>query len=272
MTPSEPVTGDARTVPTQRPPQRASVVFVHGAWHGPWCWRRWCEIAEDHGYDAVAVTLPGHDRPGHRGRIWDRMSEYLAEVERTVANEAGPAVLIGHSMGGYVVQRVLERSRPSNIAGAALIASVPRRGVGATTARLIRRSPASTLAALLGADLYRAVGTPELCRQAFFSDSTPDDVVDRTLGQIQNESYLAFPTMLLRWVRPDRIRTPVMVMAGELDGIFSIREQRSLATAHGVEPVVIPGAGHDLMLEPGADRAASLLFGWIRERFAEAGA
>lgn len=248
-----------------------AVVFVHGAWHGPWCWSAWADAAEGRGHEAVAVTLPGHDRPGSSNRIWTRMGEMLDTVSSALADRSGPTVVVSHSMGGYIVQRSLERA-PTSVVGAALIASIPRRGVGATTARLLRRAPRSTLRALLTADLYRAVGTHDLCRDAFFSPRTPDDTVARTLDRLQNESALAFPPMLARWARPSRIGVPVLVVAPEDDGLFSVDQQRDLARAYGVDPIVISGAGHDLMLEPQGPEAASTVLRWADDRFAEAAA
>lgn len=193
----------------------------------------------------------------------------IATVSHALADRTGPTVVVGHSMGGYLVQRALEAPQP-NVVGAALIASVPRRGVTATTARLLRRAPRSTLRALLAADLYRAVGTHDLCRDAFFSPQTPDHTVALALNQLQNESSLAFPPMVLRWSRPAQVDVPVLVVAAECDGLFSVHQQRDLAAAYHGEPVVIAGAGHDLMLEPQGLDAASIVFRWADDRFAEA--
>lgn len=247
----------------------AAVVFVHGAWHGPWCWNDWAEAAEARGHEAVVLTLPGHDRPGSPQRIWTRMGQMIAAVERTLATRTGPTVVVGHSMGGYIVQRALE-GQPFSVVGAALIAPVPRRGVAATTIRMLRRSPQTALRGILTADLYRAVGTHDLCRAAFFSPETPEAIVGAALGRLQNESSLTFPPMLARWSRPDRIDVPVLVVAPEQDGLFSVDQQRDLAAAHGVDPVVVAGAGHDLMLEPRGAEAASVVLGWANDRFAEA--
>ncbi|MGZ6978593.1 MAG: alpha/beta hydrolase [Acidimicrobiia bacterium] len=38
----------------------ASVVLVHGAWQGAWCFDRVLARLRDAGIEAVAVDLPGH--------------------------------------------------------------------------------------------------------------------------------------------------------------------------------------------------------------------
>ena len=249
----------------------SAVVFVHGAWHGPWCWSDWVDAAEAMGLEAVTVTLPSHDRPGSSTRIWTRMAEMITAVSKTISDCTGPTVIVGHSMGGYLAQRVLERPH-HQVVGAALVAPIPRRGLAATTIRMVRRSPRPALRALLTADLYRAVGTPDLCRAAFFTPETPESTVSSTLGRLQNESSAALPPMLVRWSRPDRIGTPVIVLAPERDGLFSVDQQRDLGRAYGVDPIVIAGAGHDLMLEPQGLEAADLVLRWAGDRLAEAAA
>ncbi len=239
------------------------MVFVHGAWHGPWCWESWTTSARREGFSTASLTLPAHDRPGSRKRIWPSMRSYIRHVRAVVQSIDGPVVVVGHSMGGYVTQRVLERA-PENLVGAVLVASVPRRGLAGPVVRLLRRSPGPTLRSLLTADLYQVCGTERLTRSAFFSSATDDGVVRACHARIQNESYLAFPPMLLRSTRPSPVDLPVMVLAAESDGLFSVRSQRRLAKAHGTTVQVVPG-GHDVMLDVTAEGALHLVLDWVRQ-------
>ncbi len=239
----------------------AALVFVHGAWHGPWCWESWSAGAREDGFATAIPTLPGHDRPGTSGRIWPRMSRYVAHVRELVEAIDGPVVIVGHSMGGYITQRLLE-APPANVAGAVLVASVPRRGVAGATVRLLRRSPGATLRALLTADLLRVVATPERARQAFFTPDTPEAVVTATHERLQNESYLAFVPMLARFSRPTG-SLPMLVVGAEDDGVFSLRSQRRLAAAHTASLEVVRG-GHDVMLDVNSAEALRVVLDWSR--------
>ena len=40
-------------------PPKPTLVLVHGAWHGAWCWERVTPLLAQAGYRCVAVTLPG---------------------------------------------------------------------------------------------------------------------------------------------------------------------------------------------------------------------
>lgn len=259
--------GTLDTEPGASGPSRSAddlptLVFVHGAWHGAWCWDGWSAAARSAGYPTATLSLPAHDRPGSPRRIWPRMGSYLRHVRTVVESIDGPVVVVGHSMGGYITQRLLERP-PANVSGAALVASVPRRGVAGAVLRLLRRSPGPALRALSTCDLYQLCRTEALTRSAFFSAATPDDVVASGHARLQNESYLAFPPMLLRWTRPAPHDVPVMVLAAEEDALFSIRSQRRLARTHGTTVQLVPG-GHDVMLDITADGAVHLVLDWVR--------
>jgi pimeloyl-ACP methyl ester carboxylesterase len=78
----------------------ATVVLVHGAWHGAWCWDRVVPRLRDRGLEVVAVDLPGHgDDPGP---LTDLHGD-AARVRAVIDELDGPVVLVGHSYGGVVV-------------------------------------------------------------------------------------------------------------------------------------------------------------------------
>jgi pimeloyl-ACP methyl ester carboxylesterase len=49
--------------------QRSPILFVHGAWHGAWCWENFLPYFADRGYGAYAVSLRGHGASQGRDRI-----------------------------------------------------------------------------------------------------------------------------------------------------------------------------------------------------------
>ena len=223
----------------------ADIVLVHGAWHGPWCWDQVAGSLRERGHTVEAVTLPGHDQPGTTTRIWNRISEYLAEVDRAVRTCAAPPLLVGHSMGGYLTQRYLEEH---TAAGGVLVASASHRGALPANLRILRRIPGATLSAMALFDYHRLVATRDRVHELFFSPDTPAAVIDDTAERLQSESALAIMTMLVRPPRPKKVTTPIHVISAEGDTIFPVAEQRSLAQAYGAEQTVIAG-GHDLMLD-----------------------
>lgn len=221
------------------------IVLIHGAWHGPWCWDDVAAELRSRGHEVQAVTLPGHDRPGDHRRIWNRISDYVDAVDTAVAGASAPPMLVGHSMGGYTVQRYLEAK---TAAAGVLVASVPWRGTLRPNLRAIRRRPGPTLLAAVTLDYSRMVADADLVRELFFTPETSDDIVTSTVDRLQNESALAINTMAARRIRPGKITTPMFVIGAEGDAVFSVAEQHELGEVYGVEADIVPG-GHDLMLD-----------------------
>jgi pimeloyl-ACP methyl ester carboxylesterase len=91
----------------------ARFVFVHGAWHGAWCWQALREELEFRGHETHAVDLP---------------CETVGLSVRDYAAAVGPqpdAVVVGHSLGGLTIPLVPAR------AWVFLAALIPADGVSA---------------------------------------------------------------------------------------------------------------------------------------------
>jgi pimeloyl-ACP methyl ester carboxylesterase len=78
----------------------ATVVLVHGAWHGAWCWERVVEQLTEQGIDAIAVDLPGHGEDA--GALTDLHGD-AARVREVLETIDDRVLLVGHSYGGAVV-------------------------------------------------------------------------------------------------------------------------------------------------------------------------
>ena len=78
----------------------ATVVLVHGAWHGAWCFDRVMPLLQEARVPAVAVDLPGHGSdPGPFADLHGDASRVLAVLDGI----DGEVVLLGHSYGGAVI-------------------------------------------------------------------------------------------------------------------------------------------------------------------------
>ncbi len=109
------------------------VVFVHGMFMNPKSWARWVELFQRKGYRAHTVAWPGHDGEPAALRasppeVLSRMT--LGDVIQTHRTflESLPErpILIGHSVGGLVVQRLVNEGRA---AAAVAIDPAPPKGI-----------------------------------------------------------------------------------------------------------------------------------------------
>ncbi|MCP4368769.1 MAG: alpha/beta hydrolase [Deltaproteobacteria bacterium] len=246
--------------------RKVPILFIHGAWHGAWCWEKYfMPYFAEKGYSSYALSLRGHgdsDKPAHFS--WMRIVDYVADVVQVVDQLPERPVMVGHSMGGMVVQKYLEEN---TVPAAVLLASVPVKGVLQTTLRIALRHPLAFLKANLTWSLYPLIGNPELTREAFFSMDIPDDKLNEYFSLIHDESYLAFLDMLLfKLPKPEKVSTDLLILGAENDIIFHPDEVKATAAAYGKKPEIFEGMAHDMMLEDEWQNVADRILKWLGEK------
>lgn len=253
----KPKTGGTRLTP---------LLFVHGAWHGAWCWDEYfLQYFADNGYLARAVSLRGHGKSEGRERLrWTSIRGFVADVAQVASDFANPPVVIGHSMGGFVVQKYLERhDAPAGV----LLASIPPRGYLPGIIRAGIKHPLALLKSIVMANPYHLVGTPKLTREAFFSADLPPQKIEKYFKGIQQESFAAvFDVTLLYLPRPKRVKTPLLVLGADKDKVFTVREVEATARAYNTEAEIFSHTAHDMMLEVNWKAVADRIVGWLQER------
>lgn len=110
------------------------ILFITGAFVSSNCWDEWKTYFEANGYTTMAPSWPHKNAPAEElrnrqpdaaiaaNRLQD-LTDYYAEIVRQLPEKP---ILIGHSIGGLIVQLLLQRGL--GIAGVA-IHSVPPKGI-----------------------------------------------------------------------------------------------------------------------------------------------
>ena len=241
------------------------ILFVHGMWHGAWCWEEhFLPYFAQHGYESHALSLRGHgNSEGPKSLRWVRMADYVSDVEQIVQQLGSEPILVGHSMGGMVVQKYLENHNPP---AAVLLAPAPAGGVLPTVFRIMLRRPWAFFKTNITRNMYHIVETPELAREAFFSADMPDEQLLPYFRKLQNDSYRAFLDMLIfNLPKTKQITTPILVLGAENDTIFSVRQNQSTARAYSTQAEMIPDIAHDIMLEANWQKVANRILTWLKD-------
>lgn len=246
--------GQARPVP---------LLFVHGAWHGAWCWEHFQSYFAAQGYASYAMNLRGHGGSEGRERLRGTTAEeYVRDISAVVRGFDRPPVLIGHSMGGYLLQKYLEQHAAP---AAVLLATMPARGAIRIFNRMLRQRPWRTLRMHLTMRPYVQIETPELARLNLFSPDLPDDHVERYHARLQCESYrIGWDMSLLNVPRPTRLRkTPMLFLGATRDMLIRPSEVASTASLYG-ETAEFFDMAHDMMLDVQWQSVARRIAGWLQ--------
>jgi len=162
------------------------VLFVHGMSHAAWCWAEYfLPYFAQHGYVSHALSLRSHGGSEGRERLrWTSLDEYVSDVAQVVSRMGLPPVLVGHSMGGMIVQKYLESS---NVPAAVLMASAPPHGLAHATLRVALRHPLAFIHTNLTMSMMPMFGIPELAKEALFSAGMPEEKVMSYFSRLQDD-------------------------------------------------------------------------------------
>lgn len=246
------------------PSRRVPLLFVHGAFAGAWCWDEYfLPWFSARGYRSYAVSLRGHGGSTLAGPLdFVSLDDYVADTVQAAAQLDAPPILIGHSMGGVVVQRA---ARACGAAGMVLLAPVPPQGLGLSAWSLATRDP----------PLFLAIGMMQLggntnglrrVRDYLFSRSLSEADAMRYLMRMQRESQRAL--MDLTWPQngwiADSVGVPALVAGAGRDAFFTRAMIEQTADLHGVSPTFFPEMAHVMMLEPGWRNVAEHVCTWLQ--------
>ena len=235
-------------VPRYHAPE-AQIICIPGSGHGWWAWRDWLPAFAACGFGAHALSFPNHtDAPALPEARFCALTleDYVMQVRAVAAELGGPAVLVGHSLGGVVAQVAAQEMR---LAALILVASAGPRQLGRTRAE---DYPAER----------PVMFDPSAARARWFFDAEPA-VIEWAIARISPES----PGVLngsggRAEVDPARITCPVLVVKAARDA-SSVPPGERLAALYGATLIEVPEAGHDLMLERTALRTARRVLAWL---------
>lgn len=261
---------------------RTPVVFLHGLWLHTDSWGPWAELFREAGYTPVTPGWPGDSRTVEVARqrpeqvarygIDDVVDHYTA----VIASLDVPPILVGHSLGGLIAQRLLGEGLA---AAAVALASAPIKGVSYLSLPALRvasialRNPAN--------NGRRAVSlTPKQFRYGFgnaLSRVESDELYERWAIPSPGVPLFELTMASLRPRSPAKVDTgnmtrgPLLLIAGGRDhtappsmATSALRQySRSRAVTDYKE---YPDRGHSLGIDRGWTTVAEETLGWLKKQ------
>jgi len=256
---------DGLSVTSLRPAREVGtpLLFVPGLFAAGWMFEHWLDYFAERGRAAVAVDLRGHGASdaapaADRGTVG--LDDYLDDARR-VAHALGRSVVVGHSMGGLLAQKLGELGV---VDAAVLVSPAPPRGIPLVSFRLVARQ-SRYLPALLRS---REVRVRRVDADAIILNRIPEAERAALFGRFEPDSGRAGRQIMLGALAVDarRVRCPVFVLAGDEDRFVPLRVARRVAAKYAAPLRVMPNRGHLMMREPGWAEAAAEIETWLGRR------
>ncbi len=244
-----------------------SFVYTHGVYHGSWAFSQLHPLLAVYADKQYLIDLRGHygDRRVHPE---DNIgyTEYMRDLYTELDRIPGQKLLVGHSLGGLLSMSALSRD---DVVGAVLLATPLPAVIKNKRWNLLFRYPIKSLAMIIQRDAAHLYHDEVWARRYLFSATTPSDIFDVAFDRIrlQNEPFQLFDDINELVIEDTDMSKPVMVIAGSEDPTVDEDAAKMLAERFNVIPLVIQGAGHDLMLEPEyAEQLMQKIAFWLNDQ------
>ena len=216
-----------------------TLLFIHGAGGDASAWAPQADSFK--GKHAVyLMELPGHGGSGGSGE--EEISAY-AEWVRKAVNQVlrnTPLVLVGHSMGGAIVQELALNPSP-HVKGAVLVGTGAKLGVMPDIFEMLENNPESFFRTIGVAAFH--LDTPLETREPF------SQAIRKCPPAIIYSDFKACDRFDIR-ERLKGIRLPALILCGERDKLTPVKYSEFLhENLPSSRLEIIAGAGHMVMVE-----------------------
>jgi pimeloyl-ACP methyl ester carboxylesterase len=250
-----------------------TVVFVHGMFVTSACWARWEERFRARGWKTLAPAWPEHEPPAAAQRAKHpnaalaklELADLVEHYKKIVAALDEPPVLIGHSMGGLIVQLLLQAELGA--AGVAIDSAPPKGVISLAWSFLKSNWPAVNPFASNDKPIYldeaafhyaftNASLTPEQSHEAWEQQATPES---RRVGK--------GPTTKVAAIDFTKPHPPLLIIAGEKDHIIPASLNKSNFEHYKGSSItefkMFPGRDHWTIASQGWEEVADYSLQWI---------
>ncbi len=255
--------------PARRQRRAPPLLFIHGGFHGAWCWAdHFMPWFADQGFSCHAVSLREHGASRRTGQhdAW-RLADYVDDVRWAVGQLDQRPILVGHSLGGTIAQKIaVEDAFP----GMVLLAPSPIGGSNRAALRMLLSHPMAMWAATSRRNM--ALALPAFL-SFFLSPDLPDAERRRIVERL--DGLTAFDAAADAFYRdpprPAPTAMPTLVVSGQRDWSIPRYKNVRLARAYGGAHITVPTA-HDVMGDTRWEAAATQILAWLDARIPESAA
>jgi len=250
------------------------LLFIHGAYHSAWCWKiHFMPYFARHNFNSYALSLSGHGASSSSKKIfWLSISDYVHDVYNIIQQLPTPPILIGHSMGGFVIQRYLELFGAKNPVPAVILAApIPHNGSFNIGWRVFKRYPWRILKAAFTRNFRQLLATPQITQSLIYSSHLANNKLQTYHNKLEEESrrmmldtcFLQLPNVQVI----NNLSTSLMLITGANDALITPSDLKPSANAYNTKLHIVEDLAHNLMLDTHWQVAADHMLYWLKQQF-----
>jgi pimeloyl-ACP methyl ester carboxylesterase len=238
------------------------ILFLHGMFGRPSLLAPWTRFLESAGYTVYAPAMPGREPTDDAVLAGTGIGECFAVALDAYDGIAEPAIVIGHSMGGLLAQKIAAARSPL---AAVLLASVPPGVLWPRRWALPHLFP--ILPRVLAGKPF--LPSPRTMREVPLN-TLPCAEQEELMPRLVRDSGRVFREMCMGGastkVRAADVTCPVLCVSAGSDQNVAPWISRCIARRYGAERQDHPGKPHWIIAESALDEVAPPVLNWLRRK------
>jgi len=238
------------------------ILMIHGMCCAASFWDNYISLFKANGYDAEAITLLHHNRETYPMLEYTDIMDYVKQAESVINSIGGKPIVIGHSMGGLIAQKLAEIGLAEKLV---LIAPAAPQGI-----------PVVSLSTLItfSANIFSIIRKKPFIipfRNAVYGlmNTMPHK------EQVEAYQYFVYESGLSAYeiargtiaVNENMVTCPTLVISGEHDRAIPLRLVKMVAAKYDALYKEYSGyCHHSLVFGQGCEKVAQDILNWIEDK------
>lgn len=240
---------------------RLPILMIHGMFGGGWYFESWAQFLFEKGFTVYVINNLHEGEDLKKVDFYTYLEKSIKVAEEICAVRKGKIILVGHSMGGLIVQK-MAGTKPDLVEGVVLVASAPPKGISAMSWGVARAMAKHWFSLAFNLPLkidkksafellFNWLGG-EKRKEQFFEKLVPESSMVA--------KQLAFSKIP---VDEKKVICKVLIVAGLYDRLLPNRIQVSIGNKYDGSYYLSTLTGHMPILERSSEETIKDIYRWI---------